>query len=112
MARKLYFEWTLTERVENLEEINDIRINKQFEKLNVMLEDLQSKIQDQLVGVKIDRYYLVKANGIYEDKEGYNKEYIVSNKMNIIISKTGRKTTWNDVYGVINTIKATQYDLR
>ncbi len=109
MGKKLSFTWVLDERVSNQEDITEIKIKEQINKLNNMLNELKYKIENELNNVVIDKSYLLNCNGCYKDKFGTNIVYTVNNKMNITISKKGKKSTWNDVYKIVNTIQSTKY---
>ncbi|MEY8151730.1 hypothetical protein AB8344_16640 [Clostridioides difficile] len=109
MGKKLTFTWALDERVKNEENITDIKIKEQTDKLNNMLTELKFKIENELYNVVIDNFYILDCNGCYKDKCGTNISYSINNRMNITLSKKGRKSTWNDVYKIINSIQAAKY---
>lgn len=107
--KRLSFTWALNENVKSMEEITEDKINSQVNKLNEMLDSLKEKLL-LLNGVTIDFTDIKDCNGKYSSKHHDIVDYSVNNRMDIIISKQGRKTTWNDVYKVINTIKAAKYN--
>ena len=80
--------------------------------LNNMLEELKRKVELDLEGVNIDSADIIKCSGEYSSlvNDGTRSNFSINNQINIVLSKKGIKSTWNDVYKVINTIQAAKYD--
>lgn len=106
--KKLCFDWALSKQVNSMEEITEEEINIQKSKLDNMLSELKCKLND-LSGVSIYSYEHKDCNGRYGKLSDPFHSYNVNNRMGIIIEKVGRKTTWDDVYKTINTVKAACY---
>lgn len=112
MAKKLCFEWALNEQANCIDEITQDKINKQKEKLDIMLLALKEKLKETF-GVSIFSYRHIDCNGKYiatNKKDNILPSYSVNNRMEIIIEKVGRKTTWNDIYKIVNSIQAPKYN--
>jgi len=106
----LNFTWSLREDVDSIDEITGERIETQRNKLNEMLDNLKEKLA-LLNGITVINNCLDECSGKYEIKDLNIVNYIVSNSMTIVIMKQGRKTTWNDVYKTVNSIKSAKYNL-
>ena len=106
----LNFKWSLREDVDSIDEITGERIETQRNKLNEMLDNLKEKLA-LLNGITVINNCLDECSGKYEIKDLNIVNYIVSNSMTIVIMKQGRKTTWNDVYKTVNSIKSAKYNL-
>lgn len=93
--RKLCFKWVLHETVSCMEEVTQEKIDNQKQKLETMLLQLREKLSN-LVGVNISSYRHISCSGKYVPVDGNSSTsavYSVNNRMEIIIDKTGRKTT-------------------
>ena len=109
MAKKLNFTWTISEEVNNKEEITEQKIQDQINTLNYMLDSLQNQINNNLYNVFIDNNYITKCSGEYISSRG-KTYHTINNRMTITISKKGRKSTWDDVIDVVNSLKAAKYN--
>jgi hypothetical protein len=83
----LYFEQTTDDRFDK--DIYNL-LNKRVEKLKELLT---------IDGVE------VKTGTIYNVDFGTNKQY----RCKFYVSKKTKKTTWNDIYKIVNSVKAVNY---
>lgn len=74
-------------------------------------KDIENKLLDIVDRIKrnLNRYDFIKAktNNFREVRFGDSKQY----RCDFYVIKTTNKVTWNDIYGVINGIKAVPYTL-
>jgi len=106
--KRLRFEWCLGEDVPEIkEEDKQIRITQ----LDNMLIELKEKLL-LLNNVNIEESDTRDYSGLYYCKtdKRIKPRFSISMRMRIIISKEGRKTTWNDIMRTVNTIKAPYYE--
>jgi|LSQX01.3.fsa_nt_gb hypothetical protein len=95
MARKLYFQQITDSRFENEEDCLPI-LNKRIEKLKKLL-DIEN------VNITVSNPRLLewgKAEGAEEH---------IQYRADFIIEKKTRKVTWNDIYKMVNSVKAVPY---
>jgi hypothetical protein len=46
----------------------------------------------------------------YQEKHGYDSDsYHIQYRVEFLVRKNTRKTTWNDIYGLVNSVKAVPY---
>lgn len=93
MSRTLHFQQITDSRFEPIEECLPIlqeRVDRIKELLNI-----------EGVTVNVDDPYLIDWRNTSENNIQY--------RANFYITKRTRKVTWNDIYGLVNSIKAVPY---
>lgn len=86
-------------RTLTFEQIEDTRFNGTKTSLELKNATLLSKLENLIgVSVKSDPIRTLSKNGEYSFRQRY------------YVQKLGRKTTWNDVYKTVNSVKAVPYD--
>lgn len=111
MSKKLMFSWVKTEEVNSMEEITETKMTNQRKELDNMLIELKEKLNSELIGVSIINHFNTNKSGEYVNKKINTRKFYISNEVTITIGKKGRKSTWNDVYKLISTIKPSRYQL-
>ena len=106
IMRTLFFEQITDDRFDsNIKELLEKRIKKIKELLDI--EGVEVIVSD-IRNIHLDEYTEYKSDGSIFYQVSPNNQC----RCNFQVRKTTRKVTWNDIYGLINSVKATHYTLR
>ena len=104
--RTLFFEQITDDRFDsNIKELLEKRIKKIKELLDI--EGVEVIVSD-IRNIHFDEYTEYKSDGSIFYQVSPNNQC----RCNFQVRKTTRKVIWNDIYGLINSVKATHYTLR
>jgi hypothetical protein len=87
---------TFTQTANNLEELDNVH--------NKLMPLLESQPSLDIVANEIKVWNMDMSKYDRPSYQIYERRYYVQ--------KTGRKLTWNDVYGLVNSVKATSYSFK
>jgi len=108
MARTLYFEQITDDRFDNnVKELLEERTILLKKKLNIEGLEVRVGTPYELIWEEI-----VSNGGEYVELADKTTYTIIANKqwrVDFYVKKNTRKITWNDIYGIVNSVKAVPY---
>ena len=89
-------------------QICDVRFNKSIEDLKLINANILAEL-NKINGIKVRFDNIREVKFDHEPNSKSSHEFCSSFRQNYYIQKNTRKTTWNDIYGIINKVKAVHY---
>jgi len=114
MSRRLYFQ-----------QITDSRFMEEEECLPVLqerIEKIKRLLDIEGVSVTVGKAYFLdwteEVQKIYDENKNYYSDNYkrpireIQYRADFYVTKTTRKVTWNDIYKLVNSVKAVPYDFK